>query len=63
MTPARAVRQEVDNGILAEKYLTHWCLEVPREIVVCIYDTFDNNFEIENYFTKYLKKSCKLCSD
>ena len=23
-----------------------------------IYYTFDNNFEIENGFTKYLKKSC-----
>ena len=23
---------------------------------------FDNNFGIENYFTKYLRKSCWLCS-
>ena len=33
------------------------------EIDVCIYDTFDNGFEIENDFTKYLKESCELWSD
>ena len=25
--------------------------------VVCIFDTFDNNLEIMNHFTKYLKES------
>ena len=36
-------------------------LRVHSEIVVWIYDTFDNNFEIKNDFTKYLKESCWLC--
>ena len=30
---------------------------------VCIYDIFDNNFKAKNYFTKYLKESCQICSD
>ena len=28
------------------------------EIDGWVYDSFDNNFEIENYFQKYLKESC-----
>ena len=32
-------------------------LSVPPEIVVWSSDTFDNNFENENDFTKYLKMS------
>ena len=28
------------------------------EIVIIIFDTFDNNLQIKNDFTKYLKKSC-----
>ena len=35
----------------------------PLEIVVCISDTFDNNFEIENDFNKYLKESGWLFSE
>ena len=38
-------------------------LILPSEIVVWIYDTFDDNFEIENSFTKYLKESCSWSSD
>ena len=38
-------------------YLTYLWLRVTHEIVVCIFFTFDNNFEIENDFTKYLKES------
>ena len=38
-------------------------LRVTLEIVFCIYETFHNNFEIKNDFTKYLKESCWLCSD
>ena len=38
--------------------ITQWCSEVPLEIVVWIYNTYDNNLRIENDFTKYLKKSC-----
>ena len=30
--------------------LTHLCLRVPSEIVVWIYDTFDNNLRTQNYF-------------
>ena len=33
-------------------------IRVPLEIVVWIFDTFDYNFGIKNYFTKYLKESC-----
>ena len=36
--------------------------KVPLEIVVWIYDTFDNNFVIKNDLTTYLKESCWLCS-
>ena len=38
--------------------LNHYCLRVPQEIVVWIFDTFDNNFEIKKKFTIYLKESC-----
>ena len=34
-------------------------LSVPPEIVVCVYDTFDNNLEIEIGFTNFLEESCK----
>ena len=32
-------------------------LPIPPEIVVCIKGIFDNNFWIENNFTKYLRES------
>ena len=32
------------------------CLTVPLEIVVRIYDAYDNNLVIKNDFAKYLKK-------
>ena len=32
-------------------------LRVPPEIDSWIYDTFDNNFDVENNFTKYLWES------
>ena len=35
--------------------------EVPLEIVVCIYDIFENNYELKHEFTTYLKKTCVLC--
>ena len=35
--------------------------EVPLKIVVCIYDTFENNSELKHEFTTYLKKTCILC--
>ena len=37
--------------------LSIFCLGFPPEIFVCIYNTFDNNFGIENDFTKYFKDS------
>ena len=43
--------------------ITHSSLRVPREIVVWIYDAFDDIFEIEDDFTKYLKESCWYYSD
>ena len=48
--------------LVAEKQVclikTHSCLRVPLEIVVCIYDTFDNNFGSGKDIIKYLKESC-----
>ena len=29
-----------------------------REIIVCIYDTFDINLGIKNNFMKYMRGSC-----
>ena len=40
------------------KHFNHIWVRVPPEIVVWIYDTYDNNFEIVNDFTKYLLESC-----
>ena len=31
--------------------------------VVWIYDSFDYNFGIKKYFSKYLKENCCYCSD
>ena len=36
--------------------LTHWCFRVPLEIVVWIYDTFNNNLGIKIELTKYFKE-------
>ena len=33
------------------------------EIIVCTYPSFDDNFRIEHFCTKYLKESCSLCSE
>ena len=38
--------------------LTHTCLRVPLEIVVWIYNTFDDNLGIKKDFIKHLKESC-----
>ena len=38
--------------------LTHLCLREPLEIAVWINDTFDNNLEVKNDFTIYLKEIC-----
>ena len=46
--------------------LTLYCLQALSFIVIRIYNSFDNNFEIENYFTKYLKMSARFyqnCQD
>ena len=34
------------------------CLEIYLKRVVCIYGTFENNFETSMKVTKYLKESC-----
>ena len=44
-------------------HLTYIYFRASPEMVVRITDTFDNNFEIENGFTKYLKESCRKCSE
>ena len=44
------------RGLLS-RLLQEWQGE-SSEIVVWIYDTFDNNFGIENDFAKYLKENC-----
>ena len=36
-------------------------IRVPPSIVVWIYYTFENNFGIDNDFTKYLRESCWFC--
>ena len=48
----------VFKGTLAVNRLTHECLRIPPSIVVWICDTFENNFGIDNDFTKYLRESC-----
>ena len=40
--------------------LTHFCLRVPLEIVVWIFDTSGNILGKENDFTKYFKESFSL---
>ena len=52
-----------EGVLLLWLWLTHSCSRIPQDYVVWIYNTFDNNFEIQNGFTKYLKGSCKQCSD
>ena len=54
---AKGIRNK--RGKLYSGLLTHEYLRGPPEVVVWIYDTFDNNLEIENGFTKYLKESCR----
>ena len=44
------------SGLL--RSLTHSCFRGYPEIVVWIFDTFDNNFEIKDDFTRYFKESC-----
>ena len=38
-------------------------LRVPQESIVCYFHTFENNLEIKQILTKYLKESCWLYSD
>ena len=42
---------------------THSCLEIPWNIDVWNYSSFENNFGIKLNFTKYLKGSCGLGFD
>ena len=46
----RIVRHELVNPLMLKRF--------KLEIVVWIYDTFDNNFGIQNDFTKDLMESC-----
>ena len=38
--------------------LTHLCLRVLLQFFVRIHDNFENNLVVEDYFAKYLKKTC-----
>ena len=42
---------------LGSLYAASLVLSASLEIVVWIFDTYDNNLEIKNNFTKYLKES------
>ena len=52
-------------------YLAHLCIDhfnpltlrVPRKVIFCYFHTFENNLEIKQVLTKYLKESCCLSSD
>ena len=46
-----------------QNQLTRLCFSAPLQIVVWIYDTFDDNFGNKNDKTKYLKESCRKSSD
>ena len=50
----------VDN--FDAKYKVSHCLNVPLETVICVFDTLDNNLEM-NDFTNYLKEKCKQWSE
>ena len=50
----------VDN--FDAKYKVCHCLKVPLETVICVFDTLDNNLEM-NDFTNYLKEKCKQWSE
>ena len=36
-----------------------YCLRDPLKLVICINNLYDNNLGIRNYFTNYLKESCR----
>ena len=50
--------KSITSSIKEKPCFTHTCLQVPLEIFIWIYDTFDNNFEIKNKSTNYFKGSC-----
>ena len=55
---------QVYKGYMDNVWLTHSCfIRFPSEIVVCIYDTFENNLGIKSNYTKYLKENCGRCPD
>ena len=43
--------------------LTLSCLEISLKRIVCILETFENNFGVNHKFTKYLKEGCGLNLD
>ena len=46
--------KDIANPLL----LNPFTLRVPQEIIVCYFHTFENNLEIKQILTKYLKESC-----
>ena len=40
------------------RVINPFALRVPQESIVCYFHTFENNLEIKQILTKYLKESC-----
>ena len=43
---------------LSDSQFNPFTLRVPQESIVCYFHTFENNLEIKQILTKYLKESC-----
>ena len=48
---------KLDRSRICE-LLNPFTLRVPQESIVCYFHTFENNLEIKQILTKYLKESC-----
>ena len=47
-----------DNLGVLDYYLNPFTLRVTQESIVCYFHTFENNLEIKQILTEYLKESC-----
>ena len=48
----------IQTAICYETPINPFALRVPQESIVCYSHTFENNLEIKQILTKYLKESC-----
>ena len=48
----------LDESSLSVGRVNPFTLRVPQESILCYFDTFENNLEIKQILTKYLKESC-----